>query len=332
MAGEEQGRPFRMGRRRFLLTTMAWGGLSAVPGFAQGLPVESYLVIDATTKKILLAANSGRRRPVASLTKIATACVVLDWAERTGTDLNRRAVIPPSAAQLSPNPFGFAPGDTISLRDALCCAMMGSDNIAAETLAWHVGGDLQRRTGKGRSAFSAFIDQMNGLAGLLGMKNTKFLNPHGLDNAGVVPYSTAADMARLTLYAQKKPAFAFYTSQKQRQVRFQRGGGETQAFLLKNTNQLVGQQGIDGVKTGTTTQAGQCLILSASRKSHVVKTGPTSQQVYPRRLVAVLLGAQDRFRDGRTLLAQGWSRYSDWEAGGRAINDSSELLDPTATP
>lgn len=331
LPGDDEGRAGLMRRRTFLGKALALSGLSVLPAAAQSLPVESYLVVDVTTKKILLAHNSGQRRPVASLTKIATACVTLDWAERAGVDLSQRAVVPPSAAQLAPNPFGFTPGDSISLRDALCCAMMGSDNIAAETLAWHVGADLLRRSGKGRTAFGAFVDQMNALAALLGMKNTKFLNPHGLDNAKVVPYSTAADMARLTLYAVKKPAFGFYVSQKQRKVQFYRGGAP-QSFLLKNTNELVGSNGVDGVKTGTTSKAGQCLIVSARRKSHVIKTGPVSQQVFPRHIVAVLLAAQDRFRDARALLDMGWSRYESWAAAGRPINSSSELLDPTGTP
>ncbi len=298
------------------------------PAAAQGT-VDSYIVVDATTKKVLMAANATKKRPVASLTKIATACVVLDWAERTGADLNQQAVIPPSAAGLQPNPFGFAPGDRISLRDALCCAMMGSDNIAAETLAHHVGGDLMRRTGKGPTPFAVFVKQMNALAGTLGMGNTKFLNPHGLDNAKSVPYSTAADMARLTIYAQKKPAFHFYTSQGQRKVSFNKGDGSRQSFLLKNTNTLVGSNGIDGVKTGTTAKAGQCLILSAARKNAVVKTAQGSQ-IYPRRLVTVVLGAQDRFRDGVGLLDAGWARYDQWAASGRPVANASELLDPTA--
>ena len=206
--------------------------------------------------------------------------------------------------------------------------MMGSDNIAAETLAWHVGADLQRRTGKGGTPFALFVKPMNSLAATLAMSSTKFLNPHGLDNASAVPYSTAADMARLTLYAQRKPAFGFYTSQSERKVSYLKGGTARQTFSLKNTNQLVGTRGIDGVKTGTTSRAGQCVILSASRKSIVVKTGAENHTVFPQRLVTVVLGAQDRFRDGQWLLDQGWSRLEQWNASGRPAVGSNELLDP----
>lgn len=298
---------------------------------AQGPPVGAYIVVDASSKKVLMAANSTRERPVASLTKIATACVVLDWAESTGQDLNQLARIPNSAAQIQPNPFGFAPGDTISLRDALCCAMMGSDNIAAETLAYFVGADLMRRTGKGRDPFTTFVKQMNSLAAKLGMENTRFLNPHGLDNASKVPYSTAADIARVTLYALQKPAFSFYTSQPERRVSFFRGGAERQTFLLKNTNTVLGQRGIDGVKTGTTSRAGQCLVLSSKRQSTVVKLSPKDHQVFPNRIVVVVLAAEDRFRDGLWLLDQGWARHQQWAASGRRVDNAAELLDPPQT-
>lgn len=295
---------------------------------ALGQTIDAYIVVDSNTKKIFMASNAGKKRPVASLTKIATACVVLDWAERTGADLGQRAVIPPSAAGLVPNPFNFAPGDTLSLRDLLSCAMMGSDNIAAETLAWHVGNDIVQRTGRGNSAYAAFVKQMNSLAGFLGMTGTKFLNPHGLDSGRDLPLSTAADMARLTLYAQKKPAFSFYTSQRERRITVWRGGSRREMFMLKNTNTSLGRAGIDGVKTGTTARAGQCVILSAPRKNIVVRRGPEDTTIFPRRLVVVVLGSPNRFADAEGLMAQGWARYDQWHAGGRIINSSDELLDP----
>jgi D-alanyl-D-alanine carboxypeptidase (penicillin-binding protein 5/6) len=110
-------------------------------------------------------------------------------------------------------------------------------------------------------------------------------------------------------------------------VTFLRGDSK-QAFLLKNTNEVVGRNGIDGVKTGTTARAGQCLILSASRKPVVVRIAEDNHEVFPRRLVAVLLGAQDRFGQGLGLLDEGWARYDQWAAAGRPIRESSELLDP----
>ena len=316
------------------LCVIGWGGRApAQSAYPSAQPsAQAYIVVDSHSQKILLAANAGRKLPVASLTKIATACLVLDWAERTGANLGQRAVVPPSAAGLGPNPFNFAPGDTLTLRDALSCAMMGSDNIAAETLAWHVGADLLRRTGKGRSPYDAFVRQMNSLAATLGMESTKFLNPHGLDTGRAVPLSSAADMARLTLYAQKKPAFSFYTSQPQRRITVYRGGTRKELFLLKNTNTSLGRAGIDGVKTGTTARAGQCVILSAPRKNIVIRHSEDSATIFPRRLVVVVLGSQNRFAEGEALLSQGWARYDQWHQSGRTIASAAELLDPEPAP
>jgi D-alanyl-D-alanine carboxypeptidase len=291
---------------------------------------QSYIVVDANSKKVLMASQATKPRAVASLTKIATACVVLDWAEATGTSLSDWTRVPPSAGRLQPNPFGFQVNDVISIRDALCCAMMGSDNIAAETLAWHVGGDIMRRTGRGKDPFTTFVKQMNTLAEKLAMDDTKFLNPHGLDNASVVPYSTAADIARLTIYAELKPGFNFYTSQRERRVTFLKGGQTRQSFMLKNTNELVGREGINGVKTGTTQRAGQCLVLSAQKKPIVIQISKDNHQVYPRRLVVVVLASNNRFAEGRAFMNEGWARYDAWSHAGRQINDSSELLDPVA--
>jgi len=314
------------------LTVMVSGGeaQSQYPPAPQA--GQAYIVVDSHTKKILLAANANRKLPVASLTKIATACLVLDWAERTGADLGQRAVVPPSAAGLGPNPFQFAPGDALSLRDALSCAMMGSDNIAAETLAWHVGADILRRTGKGRSPYDAFIHQMNSLAGTLRMDHTRFLNPHGLDTGRAVPLSSAADMARLTVYAQKKPAFSFYTSQSQRRITVYRAGRDKEVFLLKNTNTALGRGGIDGVKTGSTARAGQCVILSAPRKNIVIRHSEDSATIYPRRLVAVVLGSPNRFQEGEALLSQGWARYDQWHQSGRPSTNAADWLDPQTAP
>ena len=147
-----------------------------------------------------------------------------------------------------------------------------------------------------------------------------------------MPLSSAADMARLTLYAQKKPAFSFYTSQTQRRVTVYRGGTRKEVFLLKNTNTALGRAGIDGVKTGTTARAGQCVILSAPRKNIVIRHSEESATIYPRRLVAVVLGSRDRFLEGEALLNQGWARYDQWHQSGRPTTGATGWLDPQPAP
>ena len=112
--------------------------------------VEAFMVVDFHSRKILSSHEAATRRQVASLTKIVTAMVVLDWAELTQADLSNLAVVPASAGLIGgPNRMSLRPGESISLRDALYCALIGSDNWAAETLADHVGRNLLVRGNTG---------------------------------------------------------------------------------------------------------------------------------------------------------------------------------------
>lgn len=292
------------------------------------MAAESYLIADAQTGYILEEQEGRKKLQVGSLTKIATACVVLDWAERKSGDLNRVVSIPPEAFQgISENPIGFQPGDTISLKDLLYAALVQSDNIAAYTLAYHVGSPLESLLPKAvgnLTPVDAFVSQMNALAKQLRMERTRFVNPHGIDyKVKPLPYSTAEDMARLTRYAMNKPSFRFYVSQKERSIAFDRAGHRLN-YVLRNTNELLGKMGIDGVKTGRSSRSGECLILYANREAEVVHQGQM-ETVYPRHLMVVLLGSTDRFGEGVALLQRGWQLYDQWAAGGR-VADSKKML------
>jgi D-alanyl-D-alanine carboxypeptidase (penicillin-binding protein 5/6) len=234
--------------------------------------------------------------------------------------------IPPQAFQgTTENNIGFQPGDTISLRDLLYAALVQSDNIAAYTLAYHVGSRLEPvEAGAKLTPADMFVAQMNALAKQLKMERTRFVNPHGIDwKVKPLPYSTAEDMARLTRYAMNKPSFRFYVSQKERQISFTRQG-QPMNYVLRNTNELLGRNGIDGVKTGTSSRAGQCLILYANRESEVVRDGQM-ETVYPRHLMVVLLGSTNRFGEGAALMQRGWQLYDQWAAAGR-MADPKKLL------
>ena len=253
--------------------------------------------------------------------------VVLDWAAKRGGDLNQLATIPPEAfVGTGENHIGFQPGDVITLRDLLYAALVQSDNIAAYALANHVGVALQSVIPMVPSARSSpvgiFVGQMNALGKQLQMQRTRFFNPHGIDEKER-PYSTAADLARLTRYATSNAGFRFYVSQKTRQISFQRAG-HTLNYLLRNTNELLGVNGVDGVKTGRTARAGDCLILSAHRESEIVRDGQVTK-IYPRHLIVILLGSTDRFGEGAQLLARGWQLYDQWSASGR-LADPKKLL------
>lgn len=283
----------------------------------------AYAIADQTTGYVVEAYKGEEKRQVASLTKIATGKVVLDWASKMSRDLAEQVVVPPEAIAEAGgvNPMGLQPNDLMSYRDLLYAALMQSDNTAATTLAYYVGAALRPEGGERMrelGAVEVFVSQMNALARQLGMERTLFVNPHGLEpRKGLQPYSTAIDMTKLTAYAMKDPAFRFYVSQKERKVSFNRGG-QIYQYLLRNTNELVGTEGIDGVKTGRTAKAGECIIISSQHDPEVTQQGSTTL-VTTRRLNVVILGATDRIAAANQLLSRGWTLYDQWAAAGRPI-------------
>jgi D-alanyl-D-alanine carboxypeptidase (penicillin-binding protein 5/6) len=290
---------------------------------------QAYVIVDSKTGYILEGQEPRKKLQVGSLTKIATASVVLDWAEQKSGDLNQVVTIPQEAfVGIVENNIGFQPGDSITLRDLLYAALVQSDNIAAYTLAHHVGSRLGSflpgEVSSNLTPADAFVAQMNALAKQLRMERTRFVNPHGIDkNVRPMPYSTAEDMARLTRYAMNKASFRFYVSQKERQISVDRGGRRLN-YVLRNTNELLGKNGIDGVKTGRTSRAGDCLILSAVREPELLKQGQMIP-VFPRHLIVVLLGSTNRFGAGAGLVQRGWQLSDQWAASGR-VADPMKLL------
>jgi D-alanyl-D-alanine carboxypeptidase len=307
---------------RFIVLVAA---LSLFAGsIGSGFAAQAFIIADAQTGYVLQESKSKDKRQIGSLTKIATAMVALDWAEHKGGDLNQFVSIPQSAfVGTLENNIGFRPGDDIALRDLLYAALVQSDNIAAYALASYVGSQIQGPTPQ-LSAIDIFVTQMNALAKQLNMEKTRFVNPHGVDTkVKPLPYSSAEDVARVTRYALNKASFRFYVSQRERQISWYRDGKE-QHYLLHNTNELLGTNGIDGVKTGQTARAGQCLVLSSARDSEVLQEG-TGTRIFPRRIIVVLLGSTSRFGEGAQLVAQGWQLYDQWAAAGRLVDPKKML-------
>jgi len=295
---------------------MAW-----VAAFSPLTGQEAVMVVEAHSGKVLIGRNTTVPRPVASLTKIATGVLVVDWAEAAGVKLNAVTVtVPNSVAGLGgANPMNLQPGDTLTALDAMFSMMLGSDNAAAQTLADHVGREFLRRYGRGGDPVAAFVVEMNHLAEALGMRKTKFVNPHGLEAPERVGISTVADMAKLSIYAMRRSGITFVTRQKSRGVTVNGPGGK-RTFQVANTNELVSEQ-IIGLKTGTTAGAGQCLSLSVEREPLLRDKPDGSKSVTPRRLIIVLLNTQDRFGRARGLIGQGWGAYDRWVATGTPVRD-----------
>lgn len=283
---------------------------------------ESVMVLEAYSGKVLVASNATVKRPVASLTKIATGAVTVDWAVATGADLGKLRITVPQTVTLvgGPNPMNLQPGDSLSMRDALYSALLGSDNLAAITIADHVGREILTRRGKEGDPLAEFVLEMNRLTRALGMTQTRFANPHGLERPGAKAYSTAADIARLSIYAMRRNAFNFIVRQPDRQISVY-GASGVRSYRVRNSNELIGEPGILGVKTGTTTAAGPCLSVCMDREPLIRQKPDGSKGVTPRRLIVVVLNSPDRFNRARGLIHQGWGIYDPWLAAGAPFQD-----------
>ncbi len=287
----------------------------------------SVLVVDASNKKVHVASNAHARRPVGGLAKIATAMVALDWAEASRVGVGVLATVPAYAFDISdPGTVGLQAGDQLTLRDLIYATMMSNDNIAAITLGDFIGRDHLTRLGRYGHPMAEFVRQMNQLAQREGASRTRFTNPHGLESSRPQPYSTAADIGRLAIYAVSRPAMRFYTNQSSRHITLYRAGQQL-SVVLKNTNQLLGVDRIDGVKAGHTARSGNCLVISAEKPASVQTQADNTSLIYRHRMIVVILGAANPFGEARTLLHQGWATYDQWMAAGRPITHKRQMLD-----
>ena len=302
--------------------------ISPADGHAADVPAASkaLLVVDDKSGHILLQSHATDKLQVASLTKIATAMVVLDWARVHNHPLDTSVSIPGSIlAAYSENPIGFAEDDEISLRDLLYASLLQSDGIATDSLAAFVGRELPPVPGddKVKSAGTVrFIAQMNALARKLSMEHTRFLNPTGQDGTER-PYSTAADIGRLSHYALAKADFRFFVAQKERRITLKRAGTNVE-YLLRTTNELLGSKHVDGGKTGTSDHAGQCVMVTSERPAIVWQEGATSYKT-TRRLIVVVLGSPDRFGEASHLIDEAEPIYDRWLAAGHPMQEETTL-------
>lgn len=235
---------------------------------------ESVALADIDTGQILVAQRPDQRRPIASTTKIMTALLVLE-AVRPGDVVT----VSEYAAVQTGAELGVKPGEKITVRNLLYALLLQSANDAAVALAEHVAGSVEQ-----------FLARMNDRAHQLGARDTHFESPNGLDDRG---YSTARDMALLTVEAFRNPTFTEVVSRKFVDIPAPRG----EPRHLQNRNALLWlYPDATGVKTGFTSAAGFCLVGAAERNGL--------------RLTAVVLGAPtDAFSDAAALLDFGFETF-----------------------
>jgi D-alanyl-D-alanine carboxypeptidase (penicillin-binding protein 5/6) len=269
---------------RLLVAVLAAGLIALVAGApaqaardgAPQLQAGAAVLVQPDTEDVVVRRRANERRSIASTTKLMTALVTLEKAD---LDDHVRAI----AYDASPveSLMGLQRGDRVSIRDLLRGLLLASGNDAAATLAVRVGGSRR-----------AFVRMMNERARELGLRNTHYSNPVGLDERG--NYSSAMDLAKLALILLRDPFFARTVDRTSATVKID---GERRTIANRNT--LLRQaRWVDGVKTGHTQQAGYVLVGSATRKGV--------------RLVSAVLGDPSeaaRDADSLALLKWGLSRY-----------------------
>lgn len=252
------------------------------------LSAPSAALVDLDSGEILFDRRGGRRRPVASTTKIMTALVVLESAAPSD-----EVVVGAGAASQEGAELGLEPGERIAVDRLLYALMLQSSNDAAAGLAEHVAGGV-----------GAFVSRMNRRARALGLSDTRFASATGLDDSG---YSTARDLSAITVAAFRSETFAEVVRTRLRTIPAPRGP----ARRVQNRNALLWlYPGAIGVKTGYTAAAGFCLVAAAERDGL--------------RLAAVVLGApREAFSDAAALLGHGFATYER-----RTVVENGEELEP----
>lgn len=237
---------------------------------AEAVSAQSAILMDAQTGRTLYERLPDQQSLIASTTKIMTALVICEQC-----NVLDRVRIPKEAVGIEGSSMYLKEGEVLTVQELLYGMMLHSGNDAATALAIYCSGTVE-----------GFAEQMNDKARQLGLTNTHFVNPNGLDAPG--HYSSARDLAILSAYAMNNPVFCQTVSAKNVRI-----GNRS----LQNHNKLLWRiEGADGVKTGYTKAAGRILVSSAKRDG--------------RRLVAVTICDPNDWEDHKKLMEMGFSQFS----------------------
>ena len=240
-----------------------------LPVRVNAISAGSAVLMDAKTGRILYEKDPHNRHLIASTTKIMTALIVCEQC-----NVLDRMRVPKEAVGIEGSSMYLREGEVLTVQELLYGLMLHSGNDAAVALAIYCGGTVE-----------GFVELMNDKARTLGLSNTHFANPNGLDHPE--HYSSAHDLAALAAYAMENPIFSKTVSTKTLTL------GQRS---MKNHNKLLWTvEGADGVKTGFTRAAGRVLVSSAVREG--------------RRLIAVTIRDPNDWQDHKALLDQGFRNY-----------------------
>lgn len=238
------------------------------------LRAKAYIVIDKDTAMVLAEKNINEVLPMASLTKIMTAILVLENA-----DLQDVVTISQKAVSAYGAGIDLRSNEHLTVEELLYAALLNSSNDAAVALAEHIAGTEIK-----------FVDLMNERAEALGLSGTTFKNSTGLDEDSHL--SNVEDLTKLSRYALLNDDFSKIVATDSRIITSKEGI----RHYLTNSNKLMGgEHNIKGVKTGYTDEAGECLITLAQKDN--------------REILAVVLGSEDRFSETSELLKWSFDSY-----------------------
>lgn len=239
------------------------------------LQAKAAILVDEGSGRILYAKNAHLRLPPASLTKIMTALVVIENGH-----LNKEVCVSKCAAETGESSIWLEEGEVLSRMDLLYALMLVSANDAAVALAESVAGTEK-----------AFINRMNSRAGELHLRDTHFVNPHGLQDQS--HYTSAFDLAMITREGMQHPFFRKVIATREKNIPWP---GHPWQRVLSNKNRLLYRyEGAIGVKTGYTREAGNCLVGAAQRGNL--------------RLISVVLNSPQVYDDTEKLLNYGFQNY-----------------------
>lgn len=304
-------RPMRTGVLLMLLSLIALlAALAGIPPGGTGRPAfaasdpppltaRSSALVEVTSGRVLYSEDGHVRRPMASTTKMMTALLTVELADPEATaTVSSRHLVGGSSAYLRA-------GERISVRNLLYALMLPSGNDAAMVLAEYVG--QTHLGGSGTKATKRFVQAMNERATELQMRNTHFVNPHGLDAPD--HHSSALDLARLGRAVLANPLLSGVVSTGTYRATGYLNGAPVYHTLLNTNRMLCKYPGILGVKTGLTPNAGQMLVAASRRGDHA--------------LIGVVMSSENRDADTGALLSWGFGQVGGVRVATKVCQESS---------
>jgi len=259
---------------------------------------KAWAIADGKTGRLLFGHEADTPREMASTTKMMTALIVAQLAAKDPKVYDETIVFSRRADGTMGSTSGMKEGESVSVGELLYGLLLPSGNDAATAFAEHFGARFAPPEASPGEAdpLARFVAEMNRTARSIGLAETHFANPHGLPAKD--HHASARDLAKLASLVLAKPTLARVVSTAKHGATL-RGpaDGKTRNVVWKNTNVLLGTEGYDGVKTGTTTAAGNCLVASSHRDG--------------RHRIVVILGStasDGRYADARNLFRWAWQQ------------------------